>query len=78
MNLFGKKEKTPAQTVIEDVCKIKKGEKVLIIANPETSVIAQNLFTSALDSGAKPTLIYQTKKNFRGFCRRNCCGRNKI
>ena len=45
MNLFGKKEKTPAQTVIEDVCKIKKGEKVLIIANPETSVIAQNLFT---------------------------------
>ena len=63
MNLFGKKEKTPAQTVIEDVCKIKKGEKVLVIANPETSVIAQNLFTAALDSGAKPTLIYQDRKS---------------
>ena len=74
MNLFGKKEKTPAQTVIEDVCKIKKGEKVLIIANPETSVIAQNLFTSALDSGAKPTLIYQTKKTSADFAEETVVG----
>ena len=74
MNLFGKKEKTPAQTVIEDVCKIKKSEKVLIIANPETSVIAQNLFTSALDSGAKPTLIYQTKKTSADFAEETVVG----
>ena len=74
MNLFGKKEKTPAQTVIEDVCKIKKGEKVLIIANPETSVIAQNLFTSALDSGAKPTLIYHTKKTSADFAEETVVG----
>ena len=74
MNLFRKKEKTPAQTVIEDVCKIKKSEKVLIIANPETSVIAQNLFTSALDSGAKPTLIYQTKKTSADFAEETVVG----
>ena len=31
MGLFDKKEKTPAETVIEDVCRIRKDEKVLII-----------------------------------------------
>ncbi len=74
MNLFAKKEKTPAQTVIEDVCKVKKWEKVLVIANPETSVIAQNLFTSALDAGASPVLVYQTKKTSSDFAEKSVVG----
>ena len=28
MGIFEKKEKTPSQTVVEDVCKITKGEKL--------------------------------------------------
>ncbi|MBE6353237.1 aminopeptidase [Treponema sp.] len=63
MSIFSPKEKTPAQTVVEDVCKIKKGETVLIIANPETNLIAQDLYTAACESGAKPTLIFQQKKS---------------
>lgn len=57
------KEKTPAQTIVEDVCAIKKGESVLIIANPETSAIAQDLYTASLDAGASPSLMFQPKKS---------------
>lgn len=67
MKMFEKKEKTPAQTVVEDVCKIKKGETALIIANPETSAIAQDLFTAVRNAGAKPSLIYQAKKTSADF-----------
>jgi len=65
MGLFGhnsKEDKTPSQTVIQDVCKAKKGETVLIIANPETNNIAQDLFTAANEALCNPTLIYQNKK----------------
>src|SRR5574344_1871240 len=62
MSIFTKAEKTPAQTVVEEVCRIKKGEQVLIVANPETTVIAQQLFTASLDVGAKPVLMFQQKK----------------
>ncbi len=67
MNLFDKKERTPAETIIQEVCKIKKNEKVLIIANPETSAISQDLFQAALEVESKPTLIYQTKKTSSDF-----------
>ncbi len=66
MGLFGsnkKEEKSPARTVIEDVCHAKKGESILIIANPETNIIAQNLFTEAVEAGCNPTLVYQRKKS---------------
>ena len=62
MGIFGKAEKTPAQTVVEDVLKVKKNETALIIANPETTAMAQDIFTALLDAGAKPSLIFQTKK----------------
>src|SRR5574344_1718584 len=62
MSIFTKAEKTPAQTVVQDVCRVKKGESLLIVANPETSGIAQDLFEAALASGAKPVLMYQQKK----------------
>jgi leucyl aminopeptidase (aminopeptidase T) len=57
------REKTPAETVVEDVCALKKGEKVLIVANPETTVIAQDLYDASRKAGAKPTLIFQDKKS---------------
>ena len=63
MGLFDKKDKTPAQTVIEDVCAVKKNERVLIVANPETNIIAQKLFTAAIDCGARPVLVYQSRKS---------------
>lgn len=56
------KNKSSAQTVIEDVLQVKKKETVLIIANPSTNPIAQELFTAALEAGAKPTLMFQTTK----------------
>ncbi|MCH5290740.1 MAG: peptidase M17 [Treponema sp.] len=62
MGLFNKEEKTPAQTVIEDVCRVKKNERVLIIANPETTGMAQDLFTAAQNAGAHPVLMFQPKK----------------
>ncbi len=59
---FLSKEKDSAQTVVQDVCKIKKGEKVLIIANPETNLIAQDLFAACNEAGAKTTLVFQNTK----------------
>ena len=44
MALFDKnKSRTPAQVVVQDVVKVKKNERVLIIANPATAEIAQDL-----------------------------------
>lgn len=74
MGIFEKKEKTPSQTVVEDVCKITKGEKVLIIANPETSYIAQELYKASSDAGAKPVLAYQPKKTSGDFCEESVVG----
>ncbi len=62
MSIFSAKEKTPSQTVIEDVLHIKKNETALIIANPETNLIAQDLFTALKEAGTKPSLIFQNRK----------------
>lgn len=61
-DLLNKKERTPAQIVVQDVVCVKKGERVLIIANPATSEIAQDLFSASTESGALATLIYQSDK----------------
>ncbi|MCR5621923.1 MAG: aminopeptidase [Treponema sp.] len=63
MGLFSKKEKSPSQTVVQDVLKAKKGERALIIANPETTVIAQELYTAFIEAGARPTLVFQQRKS---------------
>ena len=57
-----KKEITPAENIINNVCKIKKNESVLIITNPATDFIAQELYTAANQAGAKTSLIYQNSK----------------
>lgn len=63
MSLIKKdKSRTPAKVVVQDVVKVKKGERVLIIANPATSEIAQDLYSASCDSGAVTTLMYQPDK----------------
>ena len=64
MNLLNKKDKnrTPAQVVVQDVVKVKKGERVLIIANPATSEIAQDLYSASCEAGALSTLMFQPDK----------------
>ena len=42
---------SPAQTMMQNVLKIKKGEKVLIVANPELNPIAQEVYQAALETG---------------------------
>ncbi len=56
------KNRTPAQVVVQDVVKIKKNERVLIIANPATAEIAQDIYSASCESGAVTTLIYQPDK----------------
>ena len=56
------KNRTPAQVVVQDVVAVKKGERVLIIANPQTNEIAQDLFTASSEVGGLPTLIFQSDK----------------
>lgn len=64
MNLLNKKDKnrTPAQVVVQDVVKVKKGERVLIIANPATAEIAQDLYSASCEAGALSTLMFQPDK----------------
>lgn len=57
------KEILPVENVIKNVCKIKKNERVLIIANPETGSIAQDLYTAAANAGAKVVLVFQNAKS---------------
>ena len=56
------KDRTPAQVVVQDVVAVKKGERVLIIANPATNEIAQDLFMASSEAGGLPTLIFQPDK----------------
>lgn len=55
-------KESSAYTVINTVVKLKKSEKILIVANPETNTIAQELYTEASKAGGEPTLIFQPSK----------------
>ncbi|MCQ2597294.1 MAG: aminopeptidase [Treponema sp.] len=57
-----KGKRSPYDTVIQDVLKVKKDETVLIIANPATAEIAQGFFHAVNTVHAKPSLIYQNDK----------------
>ena len=56
------KDRTPAQVVVQDVVKVRKGERVLIIANPATAEIAQDLYSASSEEGALATLMFQPDK----------------
>lgn len=60
--IISKKERTPAEVVVQDVVKVKKGERVLIIANPSTSEIAQDFYAASCDASAITTLMFQPAK----------------
>ena len=74
MGFFTKAEKTPAQTVVQDVLRVQKNERALLIANPETNVIAQELFTALTESGAKPVLMFQQKKSSMDYAEDSVIG----
>ncbi len=57
-----KNQVSPAENVVQNVCKIKENEKVLIIANPSTFKIANLIFESCKNVNAKATLIIQNAK----------------
>ena len=57
--IISKKDRTPAEVVVQDVVKVRKGERVLVIANPATSEIPQDLYQASCDAGAVSTLMYQ-------------------
>jgi leucyl aminopeptidase (aminopeptidase T) len=62
----GQKEKLreAARIAIEVSLKVKRGEQVLIVTNPnyQVSAIAQALYDAALDAGGRPALVYQPAK----------------
>ncbi|MCR4626968.1 MAG: peptidase M17 [Treponema sp.] len=57
--MFEKEKLSPAQTVIQSVCRIKKNERVLIISNPSMSQMAQSLYVAAKEVESEPVLIFQ-------------------
>ena len=57
------KDIVPAEIIVRDVCRVKKSERVLIVANPETNMIAQDLFEAVKKAGGVPVLMFQTVKN---------------
>mgnify|MGYP003317294987 CR=1 FL=1 len=61
-NKINKKDRTPAQVVVQDVLAVKKGERALIIANPATAEISQELYSACEEAGAITTLMYQKDK----------------
>ena len=60
--MFNMRIITPAEAIVKNVCKIKPGEKVLIIANPKTYLFAQRIYDVCISYKAKATLIIQEAK----------------
>lgn len=56
------KETNPSDTIIREVCKVKQNERVLIIANPETNLIAETIYEASRAVGAQTVLLYQSAK----------------
>ncbi|MDR1428685.1 MAG: aminopeptidase [Spirochaetaceae bacterium] len=58
-----------ARIAAGEVLKIRKGEQVLIVSNPESEVsaIAQALYDAAAEAGARPVLLYQGEKTQMEF-----------
>jgi aminopeptidase len=58
-----------ARVAMEEVLKARKGERVLIITNPnpEVRLISEALYDAALNAGASPTLIFQPVKSQLDF-----------
>ena len=55
-------KKNPYEVVVNDVLAVRKNERALIIANPNTNQIAQNFYLALEKVGAIPSLIIQPDK----------------
>lgn len=65
-----------AKVAVRDVLKIKEGEKVLIITNPnnESLPVSQALFDAANEAGASPLIIIQNEKTQLDFAEKGVIG----
>ena len=63
------KLKKAAKVAVNDVLKVKKDEQVLIITNPNNDVqqISMALYDAVLDSGGRPTVLFQSMKTQLDF-----------
>ncbi|HUV06417.1 MAG TPA: aminopeptidase [Spirochaetia bacterium] len=61
-----------ASVAVEDVLKVEREERVLLITNPrrEVSLISEALYDAFLERGARPVLIYQEPKSQMDFADR--------
>ena len=56
------KEESSAKIIVQDVLRVKRGERVLIVANPSMNLIAQEIYEAAQELDAKTVLMYQSTK----------------
>ena len=65
-----------AKVAVRDVLKIKEGEKILIITNPddESLPVSQALFNASLDAGGDPLIIIQKEKTQLDFAEKGVIG----
>ena len=65
-----------AKVAVRDVLKIKEGEKVLIITNPndESLPVSQALFDASNEAGASPLIIIQNEKTQLDFAEKGVIG----
>ena len=65
-----------AKVAVRDVLAIKKGEKVLIVTNPddETLPVSQALFDASLEAGADPLIMIQKEKTQLDFTEKGIIG----
>jgi len=65
----GKELERAAEVAVRDVLAVKKGERVLIISNPEMNVANISLATydAVIGAGGKPTLVFQPYKTQLDF-----------
>ena len=65
-----------ATVAVKDVLKIKEGEKILIITNPddESLPVSQALFNASLDAGADPLIVIQEEKSQLDFAEKGVIG----
>ena len=57
------KNRSAAEVVVQDVVKIKNGERVLIIGNPATKKVCFDLYEASVAAGGKTSLIFQPDKS---------------
>ena len=73
---LSKKLLDAANVAINDVIKVKEGEKVLIVTNPEldVSTISKALFDASVEAGGETTILVQPTKSQLDFANGSVLG----